>query len=297
MLPAKNSSAMNLAATLCGFAAVLYLCGRSVLTGLLQAGLFLFGVVALPQNMASVAQMFINIVAMALPFGLLKILPQQQKILQKMQRKKELWGGLFLLFWAFSLVGNLLSGALSRLEQGLPDRILLPSDGAGLALAWLAVCLVPAVGEELLFRGLIQGWLRPYGAFSAVLGQAVLFALLHGRVSACVSALLGGIALGLVAQTSGSLHLGVAFHLYNNTVAFVGKYTQQYSSDLNFLYYVLWLGAPLMALFCLLTARIKGDNPNPDRIAPQRFWPAKAPAWAISVAMLFCYCVWQTLNG
>ena len=47
-------------------------------------------------------------------------------------------------------------------------------------------------------------------------GQAVLFALLHGDAPACLSALLSGLALGLCAETSGSLLPGMVFHLYNN---------------------------------------------------------------------------------
>ena len=91
------------------------------------------------------------------------------------------------------------------------------------ALIWLRLALVPAVGEELLFRGLMQGYLRPWGSRAAVWGQAVLFALLHGDAPACLSALLSGLALGLCAETSGSLLPGMAFHLYNNTLALLSQ--------------------------------------------------------------------------
>lgn len=54
-------------------------------------------------------------------------------------------------------------------------------------------------------------------------GQAVLFALLHGDAPACLSALLSGLALGLCAETSGGLLPGMAFHLYNNTLALLSQ--------------------------------------------------------------------------
>lgn len=284
---------MNLAATLCAFAAVLYLAVRGLLEGLVQLACGN----ALPPAAASLVQMLANVLAMALPFALLRWLPLQDTTPQKRRHRRGFLGKLFLLFWGFALAGNLLSGVLAGLEQSLPDRVVLPGNGAGLAMAWLAVCLVPAVGEELLFRGLMLGWLRPYGAFSAIVGQAVLFALLHGRLSACSAAFFGGIALGLVAHYSGGLRLGMVLHLYNNTLAFVGQYAQQYAASWAIVYYALLLGAPLVALFSVLTARTKGDNPPLKRLPRQRFWLAKCPAWAICVAMLGAFCLMQTWQG
>ena len=106
--------------------------------------------------------------------------------------------------------------------------------------------------EELLFRGLLQGWLRPFGPVVAVAGSALLFALLHGRAPSVVAAAFGGTALGLAALCSGSLVPGMLFHLYNNTLAFVGQYCQQYGAPQAVSYILMFL-PPLAALAFALT--------------------------------------------
>ena len=73
---------------------------------------------------------------------------------------------------------------LSWLSQKLPGDpaggMLLPADPAARVLAFFQLCIVSAVVEELVFRGAIQGLLAPCGPGFSVLGQAAIFASLHG---------------------------------------------------------------------------------------------------------------------
>ena len=50
---------------------------------------------------------------------------------------------------------------------------------APLGAAALALSLLAAVAEEALFRRAAYGWLERFGPFVAVLGSALLFALVH----------------------------------------------------------------------------------------------------------------------
>ena len=59
-----------------------------------------------------------------------------------------------------AMLANLLAGALG---MGAGQQLELPRAGAPLFWAFLQICLVPALGEELLFRGVLQGTLRPGG--------------------------------------------------------------------------------------------------------------------------------------
>ena len=52
---------------------------------------------------------------------------------------------------------NLCGGLLVRLAGAEDAATLLPSGGAELFVQFLALCAVPAVVEELLFRGALQG--------------------------------------------------------------------------------------------------------------------------------------------
>ena len=198
------------AAALCGLAALVYLAADSALSGLLGPS-----VDGLSPSAGELVALGKNLLALAAP--LLVALGAPVRLRRPRWR---LLPALFLLFWVLTMAGNLVSTGL-RAVLGEAAGVQLAEAPAG--LLWLRLALVPAVGEELLFRGLMQGYLRPWGGQAAIWGQAVLFALLHGEAPACLSALLSGLALGLCAETSGSLWPGMVFHLYNNTLALLGQ--------------------------------------------------------------------------
>lgn len=205
---------MQRAAALCGLGALAYLAAESALSGLLGPS-----VDGLPPAAGELVALGKNLLALAAPFLLVLACPPGAPVRLRRPRRGML-PALFLLFWGLTMAGNLASSGLRALlgEAGGAELADAPA-----ALVWLRLALVPAVGEELLFRGLMQGYLRPWGSRAAVWGQAVLFALLHCDAPACLSALLSGLALGLCAETSGSLLPGMAFHLYNNTLALLSQ--------------------------------------------------------------------------
>lgn len=134
---------------------------------------------------------------------------------------------------AFLAGSLLLSGAGAALGRwlGLPARaVQLPAGGTALAASYLALCLVPAAGEELLFRGVLPAVLRPLGPRAAVWGAALLFALAHGSLPQCLAALWAGLALGWYAHRRGSIWPGAALHLGHNTVNFCGSLLQSRAS-------------------------------------------------------------------
>ena len=126
-----------------------------------------------------------------------------------------------------AMLANLLAGALG---MGAGQQLELPRAGAPLFWAFLQICLVPALGEELLFRGVLQGTLRPGGGVTAALAAAVPFALLHSRPGQAIVALLTGWVMGLAVEATGSLAPAVAAHLTNNLLAFAAAWLLQYSS-------------------------------------------------------------------
>jgi membrane protease YdiL (CAAX protease family) len=76
-----------------------------------------------------------------------------------------------------------------------------------------ALVAVPAVTEELLFRGLILRALRErHGAALAVVVSAVLFGLFHGERQALIFATLMGLIFGVLAVRARSTLPGIAMH-------------------------------------------------------------------------------------
>jgi ABC-2 type transport system permease protein/sodium transport system permease protein len=96
----------------------------------------------------------------------------------------------------------------------------------------LALAVVPAVLEELFFRGyLFSALYRPERPWAAVLGSAALFGAFHLIVtdSLAVERLLPstllGVVLGWVAWRSGSVFPGMLLHaLHNGVVVLLGYY-------------------------------------------------------------------------
>ena len=83
----------------------------------------------------------------------------------------------------------------------------------------LAIALdaaVPAIGEEILMRGVVFSVLRPHGRRTAVLGSAILFALMHASLAQIPYAALAGILLGMLYELSGSLLFPMLFHFCSN---------------------------------------------------------------------------------
>ena len=85
-----------------------------------------------------------------------------------------------------------------------------------IVLLFVSTALVPAVCEELLFRGLILTNLLPYGKKTAVLGSALLFALMHENIEQVLYAFVAGIVLGLLYIKTKSIWLPTLLHFFNN---------------------------------------------------------------------------------
>lgn len=89
---------------------------------------------------------------------------------------------------------------------------------------WFAVlalmALVPAVCEELAFRGFIFGGLvREKGKLRAVIVSAVMFGISHGVLQQSMTATLMGLLLGWVALRTGSVLPGILIHFTVNAMS------------------------------------------------------------------------------
>jgi sodium transport system permease protein len=84
----------------------------------------------------------------------------------------------------------------------------------------LVIAVVPALCEELAFRGFILSGFRHLGhKWRAIVFTALLFGLTHGIVQQSVMACVLGIILGFLAVQSGSILPGIVFHVVHNTLA------------------------------------------------------------------------------
>lgn len=95
----------------------------------------------------------------------------------------------------------------------------LPLDNVGWFLINVVLlCILPAICEELIFRGVILNGLRQYGKWTAIIGSALLFALIHGNIDQLLYPFLLGIVLGLIVDTTNSTIPSIFVHYFNNLI-------------------------------------------------------------------------------
>ena len=78
-------------------------------------------------------------------------------------------------------------------------------------------CILAPISEEILFRGLIQRRLMPYGKRFAILCSALTFGLFHGNLIQTPFAFAVGLVLGYVAAEY-SIGWAMVLHMINNLV-------------------------------------------------------------------------------
>ncbi|WP_169975922.1 ABC transporter permease subunit/CPBP intramembrane protease [Tautonia rosea] len=155
--------------------------------------------------------------------------------------------------------------AMEQALQGLQEAI------PNLATALLLFAIIPAICEEVAFRGhILSGLESTLGKWSAILLSAFLFGFLHVLISLFqqfFNATLLGVVLGWLAIQTRSLLPAIAFHLTNNALAVVGPSLAVgwlYRDQTLFLYQWHWvaLGAVGSAALLVVLSRIGGDRPS-----------------------------------
>jgi sodium transport system permease protein len=88
-------------------------------------------------------------------------------------------------------------------------------------LPYVLVGLVPALCEEVAFRGFVLSGLRHLGSKWWAIGlAAVFFGMAHTVIQQSIAAAALGFVIGYIAVQSGSLVPGILFHLTYNSLMF-----------------------------------------------------------------------------
>lgn len=92
-------------------------------------------------------------------------------------------------------------------------------NGFRYVLAVLVMAAVPAIAEELLFRGLIQrGLLGKFNPHIAIILTATMFMLVHGSLQQTVFQFILGVVFGYATYYGGNLIYSMIMHFVNNLV-------------------------------------------------------------------------------
>jgi membrane protease YdiL (CAAX protease family) len=108
------------------------------------------------------------------------------------------------------------SAAILR-AMGSDDGRLATASAAGAGLIIVRACLLAALGEEMLFRGVLYSWLRRrLSPRAAIPVSAAAHAAIHGFPAVLPLAFVLGLGFGWVRERSGSVLPTIVVHALHN---------------------------------------------------------------------------------
>jgi uncharacterized protein len=144
--------------------------------------------------------------------------------------------------------------------QRLTDAFLATRTWGGFAVNIVMIGILAAVGEELIFRGILVRLFREWtgNIHLAVIIPALLFSALHLQFYGFFGRLALGIALGYLFVWSGSLWVPITVHFLNNAMAVVVSFLDNrglISTDLDSFGtskdIIIILGSFILAIFTM----------------------------------------------
>lgn len=167
-----------------------------------------------------------------LPVGGLALIFRRPPTLPREGRQSfsPLQGVLLLAFgMAFCLLANFVTNYWLQLVEFFGIRPFdggLNNDGGWLSLSLnlFTYAVLPALVEELVFRGWILGALQPFGERRALLLSALIFGLIHGNLTQVPFAFILGLLFGYIFLRTGRLWPGIVLHFLNNAMSVVLEY-------------------------------------------------------------------------
>ena len=91
----------------------------------------------------------------------------------------------------------------------------------------IVIAIIPAIGEEFLFRGVLQNFVRLTTGKKhfTIWIVAIVFSAFHGQFYGFIPRLVLGAALGYAYLFTGNLWISIIMHFINNAFAVVSSYT------------------------------------------------------------------------
>ena len=115
--------------------------------------------------------------------------------------------------------------SMEEIAKAATEKMLNVDTIGGLLLNLVIVALIPAVGEELTFRGVLQQSLtRKMNPHVAIILSAAIFSFIHFQFYGFLPRMFLGILLGYMFYITGSLWTSILMHFLNNGAAVVLYY-------------------------------------------------------------------------
>ena len=123
---------------------------------------------------------------------------------------------------------NIILETIFGISLNLPQMPETPRNFTGVSLFYLSTAIVPALVEEMAFRGIIMQSLRRYGDWFAVICSSIIFGLMHCNLVQIPFAIIAGIAIGYAVIVTESVWTGIIIHFLNNAFSVTVSITDEF---------------------------------------------------------------------
>ncbi len=135
------------------------------------------------------------------------------------------------------------------------QQISLPKTTFEFVVDIIFICLMPAVFEEMLFRGVVlTKYEKIYGSKKAIMMCGFIFALMHNSITSFIPQFLVGIFLSYIVFKFNSLYMGMIAHFTNNLVTLIIQMAvlNNWSVLKTALLSRVWISAILLVIILLI---------------------------------------------
>ena len=170
----------------------------------------------------------------------------------------------------FSYISYLISELLNMIGIPVGDinsAIPTPNGLGEIFLLFFVMAVLPAICEELIYRGFVLTGLSEYGKVGAVVVSSIAFGLMHATVQQIPFAFAIGLFLGYIAIRFNSIVLPMVLHFINNFIACFFMVLQEYVdnallNNISLCVDIFFVAVSVLALaiFIILSVHEKKDK-------------------------------------
>lgn len=222
-----EKKAVRKTALFTGILIVLYVLSSLFVSGFIQGFFTVFkfsvGTTAQKETIEQISFIVTYVLTMALPFFVFMLLTKipAKTAFPLRKPRPSLALPAIPLTLGMSVIGILISSILLMLFSFLGlsynvPPVAAPTTTFATVLYLLSMSVLPAIIEELAFRGILMQSLRRHGDMFALVVSSVVFSLFHGNLLQFPNTFILGMLIGFFVLRTDSLVTGMLMHFFNN---------------------------------------------------------------------------------
>ena len=201
--------------------------------------------------------------------------------------------------FSVSYLNTLFAELLTRLGYSTPDMGIPSLDGFGIVGVIFVAALLPAVFEEIFFRGVLLDGAYVFGTAGAVLLCGGLFALYHQNPVQTIYQFCWGAAFALMAIRAGSILPTMVAHFVNNATIIILQKCLTENQELD-MPLPVFIPVMIISALCLIAAlgylifMDKNQLPSEEKSTEQKKTGRSVFVLGVMIGVLICFVNWAS---